>query len=104
VPDWTDSQFAFEGPEGCFHFGELHVLAPEGVGVHGIEIGAQKIGALAQLGSPQARLIPRPLQLGTLMFDRAKHGPALGITLFETAKPTLDFACVFEPSLGHNTA
>ena len=40
VPDWTDGQFAFEGSEGGFHFGELHVLTPEGVGIHGIEIGA----------------------------------------------------------------
>jgi hypothetical protein len=58
VPDRTDGQFAFEGSEGGFHFGELHVLIPEGVGIHGIEIGAQEIGALAQLGSSQARLIP----------------------------------------------
>ena len=58
VPDWTDGQFAFEGSKGSFHFGELHLLTPEGVGIHGIEIGAQQIGALAQLGSPQARLIP----------------------------------------------
>ena len=65
VPDRTDSQFAFEGTEGGFHFGKLHVLTPEGVGIHGIEIGAQQIGTLAQLGSPQARFIPRPQQLAT---------------------------------------
>ena len=46
VPDRTDSQLAFEGTKGSFHFGKLHVLTPEGVGIHGIEIGAQQIGAL----------------------------------------------------------
>ena len=50
----------FESPEGGFYFGELHVLTPESVGVHGIEIGAQEIGALTQLGSAQTRLVPRP--------------------------------------------
>ena len=48
VPDRTDGQFALESPEGGFYFGELHVLTPESVGVHGIEIGAQEIGALTQ--------------------------------------------------------
>ena len=59
VPDRTDGQFAFEGSESGFHLSKLDVLTPEGVGIHGIEISAQQIGALAQLGSPQARLIPR---------------------------------------------
>ena len=86
VPDWTDGQFAFEGSKGGFHFGQLHVLVPECIGVHGIEIGAQEIGALAQLGSPQARFIPRPGELATSMFHRAEHGPALGITLFESGR------------------
>ena len=63
VPDGTEGQFTFEGSEGGFHFGQLHVLVPEGIGVHGIEIGAQEIGALAQLGSPQTRFIPRPREL-----------------------------------------
>ena len=35
VPDRTDGQFTFEGSEGGFHFGKLHVLMPEGVGVMG---------------------------------------------------------------------
>src|SRR6267142_1678843 len=103
VPDRTDGHLAFEGTKGSFYFGKLHVLAPEGVGIHGIEIGAQQIGALAQLGSPQARLIPRPQQPATAVLDRTEHGPALGITLFEAAEPTLDFAGVFEPSTSHNT-
>ena len=38
------------------------------------------------------------------MFDRAEHGPALGITLFEPAKPTLDLACVLESTAGHDAA
>ena len=38
------------------------------------------------------------------MFHRAEHGPALGITLFEPAKPALDFACVLESSAGHHAA
>ena len=66
VPDRTDGQFTFKGTEGGFHFGKLHVLTPEGVRVHRIEIGAQQIGALAQLGSPQTRFIPGPQQPATL--------------------------------------
>ena len=104
VPDRTDGQFAFEGSEGGFYFGKLHILTPEGVGIHGIEIGAQQIGALAQLGSPQTRLIPRPQQPAAAVFNRAEHGPALGITLFETAKPTFDFARVLKPSARYNAA
>src|SRR5258705_10349667 len=103
VPDRTDGQFAFEGTEGGFDFGKLHVLTPKGIRIHGIEIGAQQIGALAQLGSPQARLIPRPQQPATALLDRTEHGPALGITLFEATEPTLDFVGVFEPSTSHNT-
>ena len=103
VPDRTDGQFAFEGSESGFHFSKLDVLTPEGVGIRRIEIGAQEIGALTQLGSSQARLIPRPQQLAAAVFNRAEHGPALGITLFETAKPTLDFARVLESSARHNT-
>ena len=104
VPDGTDDQFALESPEGGFYFGELHVLTPESVGVHGIEIGAQEIGALTQLGCAQTSLIPRPQELAPSMFHRAEHGPALGITLFEPAKPALDFACVLESSAGHHAA
>src|SRR4249919_2458851 len=105
VPDWTNGQFTFEGSEGSFHFGQLHVLVPEGIGVHGsIEIGAQEIGALAQLGSPQARFIPRPGELATSMFNRAEHGPALGITLFESAESTPDFGRVLEAPASYNAA
>jgi hypothetical protein len=103
VPDRTDGQFAFEGSESGFHFSKLDVLTPEGIGIHGIEIGAQQIGALTQLGSPQARFIPRPQQPATAVIDRAEHGPALWVALFETAKPTLDFARVLEPSAGYDT-
>ncbi len=70
VPDRTDGQFAFEGTEGGFDFGKLHVLTPEGIRIHGIQIGAQQIGALTQLGSPQARLIPRPQQSATALLNR----------------------------------
>src|SRR6266403_2281676 len=104
VPDRTDSQFAFEGTESGFHLSKLDVLTPEGVGIHGIEIGAQQIGALTQLGSPQAGLVPRPQQPAAAVLDRAEHRPALGVTLFEAAEPTLDFARVLEPSAGHNAA
>ena len=41
VPDRTDGQLAFEGSKGGFYFGKLHVLTPEDIGIHGIEIGAQ---------------------------------------------------------------
>src|SRR5512134_2093566 len=96
MPDRTDGQFAFEGPEGGFYFGQLHVLAPERIGIHGIKIGAQQIGALAQLGSPKACLIPGPPQAAPAMCDFAEHRPGLRITLFETSKATLDFPCVLE--------
>src|SRR4029077_6211828 len=96
VLDRTDSQLAFEGTKGSFHFGKLHVLTPEGVGIHGIEIGAQQISALTQLGSPQARLVPRPQEPAAAVFNHAEHGPAFGITFFQTAKPTLDFTRVLE--------
>ncbi len=56
VPDRTDGQFAFEGSEGGFHFGKLHVLTPKGVGVHGIEIGAQDIGAWRSLATRRRAL------------------------------------------------
>ena len=98
------AKFAFEGSKGGFHFGQLHVLVPECIGVHGIEIGAQEIGALAKLGSPQARFIPRPGELATSMFNRAEHGPTLGITLFESAESALDFARVLEASASDNAA
>src|SRR4029450_975395 len=104
VPDRTDSQLGFEGPEGGCHLGKLHVLPPERVGIHGIEIGAQEIGALAQLGSPQARLIPRPQQLAAPMFDRAEHRPALRIAFFAPTEPTRDFACVLDSAAEHTTA
>ncbi|MGB7836829.1 MAG: hypothetical protein WBL40_01835 [Terrimicrobiaceae bacterium] len=71
MPNRTDGQFAFEGPEGCFKFCKLNVLTPKGIRVHGIEISAQQIGALTQLGSPQACLIPRPQQAAAAVFDFA---------------------------------
>jgi hypothetical protein len=71
-------------------------LTPEGVGIHGIEIGAQQIGALTQFGAPQACLIPRPQQPAAAVFNHAEQGPAFGITFFETPKPTFDFARVLE--------
>ena len=52
VPDGTDGQFAFEDAEGGFHFGKLHILTPEGVRIHGIEIGAQQVCEKAEAGSP----------------------------------------------------
>ena len=104
VPDRADGQFAFEGSKGGFHFGKLDVLTPEGVGIHGIEIGAQQIGALTQLSPPQAGLVPRPQQPAAAVFDRAEHGPALRVMSFEPVEPTLDFARVLEHSAGHNAA
>ena len=41
LPARTDGPFAFEGSESGFHFSKLDILTPAGVGIHGIEIGAQ---------------------------------------------------------------
>ena len=105
MPNRTDGQFAFEGPEGCFKFCKLNVLTPKGIRVHGIEISAPANRR------PDAGLAPRRRALfqdhnrrPLAVFDFAKHRPGLGITLFETTKSTFDFACIFEPSASHNAA
>jgi hypothetical protein len=38
------------------------------------------------------------------MFNRAEHGPALGITLFESAESALDFGRILEASASYNAA
>ena len=105
VPDGTEGQFTFEGSEGGFH--TLRSVARIGARGHRgpwDRDWCARDRRPAQLGSPQTRFIPRPRELATSMFHRAEHGPALGITLFESAKSALDFAWVLEASASHNAA
>jgi len=47
MPDGADGQIAFEGAEGFFDEDQLHVVAPQGVGLFVGQVGAQQVAAFA---------------------------------------------------------
>lgn len=72
MPEGANGEFALEGPERRFDFGELHVLGPQGGGVGMREIGAQQVGARAG-GMPGAllgALLPEQAALARAARDR----------------------------------